>query len=218
MVMKYPKVPVIIQARYSSTRFPGKILRKINNKTILEILINRLRRSKNISNIIVACSTNRKDKMIVNLCKAIGVKFFCGPETNVLKRYYLAAKKFNCKHVIRITSDCPLIDSDILDKLLNNFFKNNADYASNTYPPTYPDGLDLEIFKFENLEQAFKNSKSNYDREHVTPYIKKRAKNIYNLRYSSDFSWMRLTLDERDDFKLIKKIVSNFKSKKYFSF
>ena len=152
MVIKKNKVLAIIQARYDSTRFPGKILKKINNKSILEIIIKRLSISENISKIIVACSDNKNDIKVINLCKKLKIDFFVGSEHDVLERFYKASIKFKGLNILRITADCPLIDWIIVDKIINNFFSRNVDYASNINPPTFPDGFDAEIFTFKALK------------------------------------------------------------------
>jgi glutamate-1-semialdehyde aminotransferase/spore coat polysaccharide biosynthesis protein SpsF (cytidylyltransferase family) len=211
-------VLAIIQARYNSTRFPGKVVKKINHQSVLEILIKRLSKSKNISKIIVACSKNPKDKEIINICSKLGVNFFLGSENNVLDRFYKAAKKYKASNILRVTADCPLIDAEIVDNLINNFFLNKVDYASNTNPPTFPDGLDVEIFKFNALKLAYFKAKKSYEKEHVTPYIinNKNFKK-FNLHNSKDYSFLRLTLDEKEDFILIEKIIKNFKNNLYFN-
>jgi glutamate-1-semialdehyde aminotransferase/spore coat polysaccharide biosynthesis protein SpsF (cytidylyltransferase family) len=207
------RVLAIIQARYNSTRFPGKVLKKINNKTILEILIKRLSRSKHVSKIIVACSKNKKDLAIVNICKKLGINYFAGSEEDVLDRFYKAAKKYKEENIARITADCPLIDPKIVDNVINNFFSNNVDYASNTNPPTFPDGLDVEVFKFSALKEAYVNAKKSEEREHVTPFIINNKKfKKFNLKNSIDYSSLRLTLDEKEDFILIAKIIKCFKN------
>ena len=207
------KVLAIIQARYNSTRFPGKVVKKINNKTILEILIRRLSRSKHISKIIVACSNNRNDKAIVAICKKLGVNYFIGSENDVLNRFYHAAKKFRGINIARITADCPLIDPKIVDDVISNFFLKNADYSSNVNPPTFPDGLDVEVFKFGVLKEAYINAKKLTEREHVTPFIINNKKlKKFNLKSSIDYSTLRLTLDEKEDLILIEKIIKYFKN------
>ena len=217
-IKKNNRVLAIVQARYLSSRLPGKVLKKINNKTILEILITRLLKSKNISKIIIACSSNIMDKGIIEVSKKLKIDYFVGSEKNVLSRFYFAAKKYKFKNIVRITADCPLIDPSIVDSVVVNFFKKKVNYASNTNPPTFPDGLDVEIFKFQELKNAYKNAKSNYDKEHVTSYVVKN-KNIkkFNLKNSQDLSWLRLTLDEKDDFTVIKKVIDNFKNKPNFN-
>jgi glutamate-1-semialdehyde aminotransferase/spore coat polysaccharide biosynthesis protein SpsF (cytidylyltransferase family) len=207
------KVLAIIQARYNSTRFPGKVVKKINNKTILEILIRRLSKSKHISKIIVACSNNRNDKEIVTICKKLGVNYFIGSENDALDRFYHAAKKYKGINIVRITADCPLIDPKIVDDVISNFFLKNVDYSSNTNPPTFPDGLDVEVFKFSILKEAYMNAKKSEEREHVTPFIINNKKfKKFNLKNPIDYSSLRLTLDEKEDFILIAKIIKYFKN------
>ena len=206
-------VLAIIQARYNSTRFPGKVVQKINSKTILEILIYRLSKSKYISKIIVACSKNQKDKIILDICKKLRVNYFAGSENDVLDRFYKAAKKYNGANIVRITADCPLLDYKIVDDVISNFFLKKVDYASNIHPPTFPDGLDVEVFKFSALKEAYIKTRQSTEREHVTPFIINSKKfKKFNLNNYKDYSFLRLTLDEKDDFILIKKIINNFKN------
>ena len=169
---------VIIQARYSSTRFPGKILKKINGKSLLEILILRVKKSKLIDKIIIATTNDKNDNKVINKIKKLNVDTYRGSTNNVLKRYFCATKKFNktIKNVIRITSDCPLIDSKLIDKIVLKHEKNNNDYTSNTLVPTFPDGMDIEVFKYEALKKAFKLAKTKFEKEHVTPFIKSNKK------------------------------------------
>jgi glutamate-1-semialdehyde 2,1-aminomutase len=212
------KVLAIIQARYNSTRFPGKVLKKINNQTVLEILIKRLSKSKNISKIIVACSNNFKDKAIIDVCSKLAVDHFVGSENDVLERFYKAAKKYQGENIVRITADCPLLDYKIVDNLISNFFLKKVDYASNINPSTFPDGLDVEVFKFSALKEAYINTRKSSDREHVTPFIINNKKfKKFNLKNHKDYSFLRLTLDEKEDFTLIEKIIKNFKNNLNFS-
>ena len=224
MEFKSKKMPLkkevltIIQARYNSIRFPGKVVKKINNKTLLEILIKRLFKSKHISRIVVACSKNENDKAIISVCKKIGINYFVGSENDVLGRYYKAAKKYKGSNIVRITSDCPLIDPKIVDQVIINFFLKNVDYASNTNPPTFPDGMDVEIFKFSALKEAYTKAKLTSEREHVTPFIVNNKKfKKFNLKSLEDNSSVRLTLDEKEDFILIEKIIKNFKNNLHFT-
>ena len=218
MELKINKVLAIVQARYDSTRFPGKVLKKINNKTILEILIKRLSKSKHISKIVVACSSNILDKKIIELCTKIGIDYFVGSENNVLKRFYYAAQKFGGENIVRITGDCPLIDFQIIDKVIENFFSKKVDYASNVNPPSFPDGLDVEIFKFSLLKKAYFNVKTDFEKEHVTPYfINSKKLKKFNLLNSYDASNIRLTLDEQVDFEVIKNVIKHFNKNLYFN-
>jgi glutamate-1-semialdehyde 2,1-aminomutase len=202
------KILLLIQARYNSSRFPGKVLRKIGNKTILEIIVSRLKKSKKINKIVVACSNTLNDKKIVEICKEKKILFFQGDEKNVLKRFYFAAKKYKYKNIVRITADCPLIDHKILDNLITNFFEKKVDYASNIDPPTFPDGLDVEIFSFNALKDAYQNAYLDRDKEHVTTYIK-NSNNIkkFNLICKKgNLSNIGLTVDTLNDFENLQKI------------
>ena len=206
------KLLTIIQARYSSSRFPGKVLKKYKKKTLLEILIKRLQKSKFVKKIVVATSINPSNKEIENLCKKLNIDCYRGSETDTIDRYYKVAKLFKSKNIIRVTGDCPLIDPKIIDDVAENFFTSNADYASNTMPPTFPDGLDVEIFNFKSLEQAWKKSRKNKRfLEHVTTYIRESAKlKKVNLTYKKDYSFLRLTVDDPIDLKVINNVLENF--------
>lgn len=210
--IKKREVSAIIQARYNSSRFPGKVLKKIGNKTVLEIIFKRLKKSKKISNIIIATSANAKDKEIVNFCIKNNINYFIGPEKDVLKRYYLAAKKFKTQNIVRITADCPAIDFTLIDQLIDIFFDKKVDYASNVHPPTYPDGLDIEIFNFKSLSIANKFAKNKIEREHVTTFISNNS-NIkkYNLLNKNlEIANLRLTLDYPEDLLVLRKMFKNF--------
>jgi len=217
MAIKNNKVLAIVQARYDSTRLPGKVLKKLNNKSILEIIIKRLSKCKNISKIIVACSNNKNDVKIINLCKKLKIDFFIGSEHNVLERFYKASVKFKGLNILRITADCPFVDYVIVDKIINNFFLNNYDYASNIDPPTFPDGLDAEIFTFNVLKETYKKAKTSIYREHIRPFILNSNKfKKFNLTNDQDYSFLRLTVDEPEDLKVIRNIINNFKNNIFF--
>ncbi len=207
------KVYAFVQARFNSSRFKGKILKKIKGKTLLEILIKRLKKASNIDEIVILTTKNKEDKKIIYICKKLNVSYFCGPENDVLERYYLAAKKFKAKNILRITSDCPLIDASVVDKIISKYKKSNYNYISNIISPTYPDGLDVEIFDFKSLEFSNKNAIEPLQREHVTKFILDNDKfQKYNVKFSKDYSSLRLTIDEYDDLILLKKIFSKFKN------
>jgi len=211
------KILAIIQARYNSTRFPGKVIKKIGNQTVLEIIVKRLSKAKKITKIIVACSKDRNDKKIIKICKKLKIDYFSGSENDVLSRFYYAAKKYNGYNIIRITADCPLIDYQIVNKLIKVFFEKKIDYASNTNPPTFPDGLDVEIFRFSTLKKAYKEATKECDREHVTQFIINNSKfKKFNLLNNKDYSSIRLTIDEPEDLSVIKKIFEYFKNSKFF--
>jgi spore coat polysaccharide biosynthesis protein SpsF len=213
------KVICIIQARVGSTRLPRKVLKKICGKTVLEHDIDRLKRVRNISEIMIATTTLEKDNAIVEESDRLNVKYYRGSEEDVLSRYYYAAKENKADIVVRVTSDCPLIDSEVTEKIIQSYLDNNEkyDYVSNTIDRTYPRGLDTEVFSFKALEKAFNEATSERDREHVTPYIWDNP-NLFRLdQYKNDvdYSDFRWTLDTIEDFELINKIYSSlyFKGK-----
>ena len=218
-------IAIIVQARMASTRLPGKVLKKIFGKTLLEHLISRLKKVKSADKIIVATTTKQRDGKIVKAAKKLGVDFFRGSEEDVLDRTYQAAKIRRLADgdaIVRVTSDCPIIDPAIVDKVIN-FYKRNKnkfDYVSNTYPPTFPDGMDTEVFSFKALERAWKNASLLSEREHVTAYIYKHTEifRIGNVRSTKDNSHLRLTVDEPNDLILVRKIFGAlYKKNKYFT-
>lgn len=209
-MIKIKDYGLIIQARYNSTRLPGKVLKKIGKFTALEILIKRLSSSKKKYKIIVATTNDKSDDKICDYLKKNKIAVYRGPNKNVLARFFECAKKNRFKNIIRITADCPLIDCKILDETINLFEKQNLDYASNTMPPTYPDGLDVEIFTFKALKKTYENAKIDYDLEHVTPFIRKNSFfKKGNLNNNKDHSNLRWTLDEPRDLIFFKELNKN---------
>ena len=164
-------VLAIVQARMDSTRLPGKVLKEVNGKPLIEILFQRLSRSKEIDEIILATSKNLENDRLAETVEKLGFDVFRGSENDVLDRYYQAAKPYSPKAVVRITGDCPIIDPQLVDKVISLYKESNVDYASNTDPPTYPDGLDTEVFSFAVLEAAHRQAEEPFEREHVTPFI-----------------------------------------------
>ena len=208
----------IVQARLGSTRFPNKVLEKIQGRAIIEILLERLSRSKKVDKIIVATTNLDQDDLLCEKILDFGYSIFRGSEKNVLSRYYQAAKKNKASHIIRITGDCPLVDPELVDDMIEEYLQNKYDYLSNVNPPTYPDGLDVEVFSFETLKNAFTNAKLSYDKEHVTTYIKKtNSFKKHNFSNKQNFSSERWTVDEKKDFNVIKNIIENFSPNLHFS-
>lgn len=207
------KIGVIIQARMGSSRLPEKVMLKLHGKTVLEHVIERVKQSKLTDEIIIATTTNDRDEVIEAEAHRCGVIAFRGSEDDVLSRYYLAAKENSADTVIRITSDCPLIDPIILDEIIDFYLLNNYDIVSNASSNlsnrTYPRGLDIEIFSFNSLESAFKNAKKKYQREHVTPFIYENATKIFYYRNDIDYSKYRWTLDTIEDLRLITAIYNH---------
>ena len=217
MVVK-KKIIAIIQARSNSSRFPNKVLKKINGKILLEILIKRLSFSKYISKIVVATTKSNNDKKIINICKKLNVDYFNGYEKNVLKRYYFSAKKFQATDIVRVTGDCPLIDHRVVDLVISKYISSKVDYASNINPPTYPDGMDVEIFPFKILKKINKMKLQTSDKEHVTSILRKdkQFKKI-NIRNDNDYSKIRLCIDYKEDLDLVSIIFKYFKKNIDFS-
>lgn len=204
------KIGAIIQARMGSTRLSGKVMKDLEGKTVLEHVIDRVRQSKLIDEIIIATTTHNRDDVIEAEVLRCGVKAFRGSEDDVLSRYYYAAKENNLDVVVRITSDCPLIDPKVLDEVIQWYVNNDYDIVSNAGSDvskrTYPRGLDTEVFSCEVLEKSFVNAKETYQREHVTPYIYENYINIYYYKNDIDYSKHRWTLDTEEDFKLISEV------------
>lgn len=207
------KVIAIVQARIGSTRLPGKVMKKISGKTVLNHVIERLSLSREIDDIVIATTTSEIDKEIEDEARKIGAKSFRGSESNVLSRYYLAAERNNAEIVVRITSDCPLIDPFIIDEMIKTFKNNNFDIVSNAGSDlenrSFPRGLDTEVFSFEVLKNAFVKAEKDYEKEHVTPHIYENSNKIFFYKNNIDYSKYRWTLDTLDDYKLITIIYEN---------
>ncbi len=201
-------IVAILQARMSSTRLPGKVLKTILGRPMLELQIERIQRSKTLDQIVVATSSEPEDSVLVTLCQKLGVAYYTGSLTNLLDRFYHAARCYGADHIVRLTGDCPLIDPESVDALVNFYFNEQCDYASNCRPPTLPDGIDAEIFSFHTLETAWKEATDPFELEHVVPFIIRRTDRfrIVNLEYSEDLSHLRWTVDEPEDFELITRI------------
>jgi len=213
------KTTVIIQARMGSKRLPGKIMRKIMGKPMIEYLIERISKSKLVDDLIIATSDRKENLQLIEFLKTKNLNYFIGDEEDVLSRYYFAAKINNVKNIVRITADCPLIDPEVVDNTINKFLKSSADYSSNIFPRSFPKGLDTEVFSFETLEKTFNEATSKYEREHVTPYIRECGKfKISNYSLSHDYSKTRLTVDWEEDFILVEKIFNFFNPKILFSY
>ena len=206
-------IAAIIQARIGSARLPGKVLLKIMEKTILEYVVERVKRAKHIENAIIATTIRKEDSGVADLASDLGADVYRGADEDVLDRFYQAAKLFGIKHIVRITADCPLIDSQIIDKVVELYFRSKADYCSNTLKETFPDGEDVEVFSFNALHSAWKNARLSSEREHVTPYIKKKPSifKLVNLENNIDLSDKRWTVDTKEDFRFIKAVLESLR-------
>jgi spore coat polysaccharide biosynthesis protein SpsF len=209
------KIGIITQARTTSTRLPRKVLLEVVGKTILEHHIDRLK----LSNypVYVATSTNTTDNVIVAICENVEVPYYRGSELDVLSRYYGCAKKFDLDIIVRVTSDCPLIDGELIKEAIATYLSQPENsYLSNSLERSYPRGFDFEVFSFDALERANKNATEIFEREHVTPYIRNTEKNknvtLMNFKRLKDASKYRITLDEEDDWKLIKELIEKYQA------
>jgi len=211
-------IVAIVQARMGSTRLPGKVMMPIGGYTLIELLLMRLNESVEIDDIVVATSKYANNKVLIDHVRSLGFTCVEGSENDVLKRYYDTAVKCSADVVIRITADCPLIDSTIVDECVKEFKRSGVDYLSNNHPESYPDGLDVEVFSFLALKQAHLEASSNFEREHVTPYIRNCNKFIIGeMVCHEDHSDKRWTVDELKDFNVIKNIFDTFLPKINFS-
>ena len=211
-------ITAIVQARLNSTRFPNKVIEKIKDKTILEIIAIRLKQSRLINNIIFAIPDDPNEKLLKKILIKSKLNIFEGSKNDVLDRYYNCAKKNKSDIIVRITGDCPLVDTSIVDSLINTLINDKLDFVSNYSPPTFPDGLDVSVCTYNALRKAWNLSTSKPDREHVMNYfIKKNFFKTKNISYKSNLSAERWTLDWPEDLIVLKKIFNNFKKNYIFS-
>ena len=201
----------ILQARTTSTRLPGKVLKPILGIPMLQHQIKRVQKSRKIEKLVVATSDHKSDDNIANLCKQIGIQCIRGSLHDVLARFNTAAASFHPQHIVRLTGDCPLIDSDVIDNVVEFYLRGNYDYASNTIEPTFPHGLDVEVFHFQVLQQINGQAKLPSQREHVTSFIYQHPElfKVGNYRQKVDLSHLRWTVDELEDFEFVTKIYEN---------
>ncbi|MCP3029960.1 glycosyltransferase family protein [Halobacillus sp. A1] len=202
------KVAAIIQARMGSTRLPGKVLKKVLQKPLLEYQIERLKRCKLIDQIIIATSSKVGDDPIERLAQQLSVECYRGSEEDVLARYYEAAVRFNSDVIVRMTSDCPLIDPHVVDRVTDVYLNGSWSYVSNTLIRSYPRGMDTEVFSISTLQISHQEAKEKSDREHVTSYMIKDARfTCENVSYQKDQSRHRWTVDTEEDFQLVRRII-----------
>ena len=201
---------IIVQARMTSTRLPGKILKKVLGKPLLEFQMERLKQVHKANKIVVATTTNATDQPIIDFCVGLGIPTYRGSEQDVLSRYHGAAIAFEADTVVRITSDCPLIDPVVVDQVIEHLQSHpELDYVSNVLERTYPRGLDCEVFSFKVLDAAFRNAEALPEREHVTPYVYSQPNRfkLGGVKYEKDLSSHRWTVDTQEDFDLIQKML-----------
>ena len=219
--MENLKIIIVTQARVGSSRFPEKVLKSIAETTMLGMHLERLNRSKRANKIIVATTFEEKSIEIISIAENCGAAAFQGSTNDVLDRFYQAVLQDNPDIVVRVTSDCPLIDASIIDNVVDLLIKNNLDYASNILIESFPDGQDVEVFTFKALETAWKQAILPSEREHVTPYIRKNCDfndgkifKAQNLDAPKNYNAIRMTVDEPNDLITVKILVENLGSDK----
>ncbi len=214
------KTIAIVQARMGSARLPGKVLLPLRpRETALGFMLERVKAAKSLDKIVVATSTDSGNNDLISYLERLGISYFAGSETDVLDRYYQTAKMFAEPDdlIVRLTGDCPLHDPRVIDLVVNTYFSGNYDFVSNSLEPySFPDGLDVEVFSFKNLETAWHEAKLPSHREHVTFYFWQNPARfkIFYVKNPQNLSRYRLTLDYPEDYELIKNIVSYFAGQK----
>jgi len=208
----------LVQARMGSSRLPGKVMVSISGKPMIGIIMESLKRSKLINKSLVVTSTNIKDDVLVNYLKKNNIEFFRGSEDDVLARFYHAAKKEKADFIIRITADCPLIDPEVVDRVIKKALINGLDYCSNVEIRTFPRGYDVEVFTFNVLRKMHKIAKDPDEREHVTLYVNRNTKlfkmgNVEAPKNKQHAEW-RVCVDTKEDLRLVKEIFRHYKKKK----
>ena len=209
-------VIIITQARIGSTRLPSKVLKKIKGKSLLQVHLERLKKSQYGDNVIVATTFEDGVDKIIRIANSLNVDYYQGDTNDVLDRFYNAAKGKNPDYIVRVTSDCPLLDPILMDEIIQLAVDNNLDYTSNTLVEAYPDGQDVEVIKWSALEKSWIETTLKYDREHVTPYVRENSSFFGKVLFTSknfeslvNYNGVRMTVDESKDFDAIKTLITN---------
>lgn len=212
------KIVALVQARMGSTRLPNKVMMPIGGIPMIELLLSRLSKANELDQIIVATSVDEKNQPLVEHVQKLGYACEQGSENDVLDRFVQAARTHQADVVVRITGDCPLVDSALVNEVVRAFKATDVDYFSNISPPTYPDGLDIEVFTFKALEKASRETQKQFDREHVTPYLREPGRfRTASMQHDQDLSALRWTVDEQADFAVIEKVFQHFYPRTDFS-
>lgn len=209
-------IGVIIQARMSSKRLPGKIMADIKGQPMLAHVLHRAGNIPGIDFVGIATTLNAADDLVVQFAQTTRIPVFRGDEQDVLDRFYQSAKEWSATTILRITADCPILDPAIAGKVLERYISacGRLDYVSNNHPPTFPDGLDTEVFSFSALEQAWKEARLTSEREHVTPYLANHPEifNVANVTNDVDYSPLRWTVDESQDLNFVRAVLEGIRS------
>jgi glutamate-1-semialdehyde 2,1-aminomutase len=205
------KIVAIVQARMGSTRLPNKVMKPIGGVPMIELLLARLRRARTVDEIVVATSVDPRNQPLADHVASLGYRCFRGSENDVLDRFQQAASESGADVVLRITGDCPLVDPALVDAIVERFQHEAVDYLGNVAPPTYPDGLDVEVFRSDALAAAWRETSEGFDREHVTPYLRNPDRfRQGNYANGEDYSGLRWTVDEATDFAVVEKVFQHF--------
>jgi glutamate-1-semialdehyde 2,1-aminomutase len=212
------KTVAIVQARTGSKRLPAKVLHLITGQPMISLLLNRLSEAKEVDEIILATTDKPGDGTLAYTAETLGFECFRGSEDDVLGRYFEAAREAKADVVVRITGDCPFVDPELVDDIIRSFKQKKVDYCSNVDPPTYPNGLDVEVFSFDALQRAEVETQLPYDREHVTPHFRKPGLfKTTNHESGTDWSALRWTVDELADLNVTRKIYEHFLPDRHFT-
>jgi len=201
----------IVQARVSSSRLPGKVMEPILGIPMIVFMLRRVARAQNLDRLVLATSVEESDDVLSQIAAQYGFDCYRGDLLDVLARFAGAAKLYEADVIVRLTGDCPLIDYDIIDSCISTLIQKDLDYVSNVDPPTFPNGLDVEVLTSDALAQANADAKTSSDREHVTPYIRRNKTQFRqaNVRSCVDLSSLRWTVDHRDDLELVRALVNS---------
>ncbi len=207
------KIIAIIQARMSSIRLPGKVLAQIAGHPMLWHVVNRVRMARSLDQVVVATSNGVSDHPIADFCARNHIDFYRGSEEDVLDRYHQCARHFTGSTIVRITADCPLVDPEVVDRVVGAYQDGPYDYVTNIFPRTYPEGQDVEVISFSALERTRLEAQDPYDREHVTPYLRKHPKlfRIGNVQHPVDLSGMHWSVDHPEDMKFVRAVYDHMK-------
>jgi spore coat polysaccharide biosynthesis protein SpsF len=209
-------IVAFIQARMASSRLPGKVLKDLGGQPLLVWAVERCRRARNVTSVVVATTDHPNDEPIVELCRSRGYSFFRGSQFDVLDRFYQAARGVQADVIVRVTADCPFIDPGLVDDTIEAFLRLGPDFAAPRLPPpwsrTYPIGLDVEVCSFAGLERAWKEAVLKHEREHVMPYFydQEGRFRIHILNHQPDYSSLRWTVDTPEDLDLLREIAARF--------
>jgi spore coat polysaccharide biosynthesis protein SpsF len=206
----------VIQARMGSSRLPGKVLREVCGRPLLALQVERMRRSRRADRILVATPDTLADQPLAALSRGLGLACFQGSENDVLDRFYQACRSVgldDADAVVRVTADCPLLDPELLDEVIGTYLAGSYDYVTNTLPPTFPDGLDVEVLRFAALAQAWREAELPSDREHLTRFIRRRPERFRhgNLAHDPDLSALRWTVDQEEDLRFVTRVFEHFR-------